>query len=223
MQKLIDGIHKFQNDVVRPQKEFFGRLASGQSPETLFITCSDSRINPNLITQTAPGDLFIMRNAGNIVPNDGAPGGGEAATIEYAVSVLKVRDIIVCGHSHCGAIEALLDPNKTKKLPRVAAWLDHAEATREVMRQNYAHLSGPAAVNAAVQENVLAQIDSLRTQPSVAAALAAGGLRLHAWVYKIETGEVFAFDPAERQFMPVTRVRAPVAATDGQPKLLRAI
>ena len=207
MQKLIDGIHKFQNDVVRPDKEFFGRLANGQSPETLFITCSDSRINPNLLTQTGPGDLFIIRNAGNIVPADGAPVGGEAATIEYAVAALKVREIIVCGHTHCGAVVGLMNPKQVESLPRVSQWLQHAEATRRVMLQNYAHLTNDAELlNAAVQENVLTHIDHLRTHPVVAAGLSAGTLRLHAWVYKLDTGEVFSYDPTEHQFLPVSRV-----------------
>lgn len=223
MQKLIDGIHKFQNDVVRPEKEFFGRLANGQSPETLFITCSDSRINPNLITQTDPGDLFIIRNAGNIVPTNGAPVGGEAATIEYAVAALKVRDIIVCGHTHCGAVDGLMNPKKVESLPLVSEWLKHSEATRRVMVQNYTHLQGPELLNAAVQENVLTQIDHLRTHPVVAAGLSAGTLRLHAWVYKLDTGEVFSYDPAERQFLPVSKVTGAAVASDGQPKQLRAI
>ncbi len=223
MQKLIDGIHKFQTDVVAPKREFFGKMAKGQSPETLFITCSDSRINPNLITQTEPGELFIIRNAGNIVPTDGAPVGGETATIEYAVAALKVREIIVCGHTHCGAVDGLMNPSKLEGLPKVSQWLNHAETTRRVMLQNYKHLTGPALLNAAVQENVLTQIEHLRTQPSVAAGLSAGTLRLHAWVYKIETGDVFSYDPRERQFLPLTAVRTPVPTADGEPKQLRAI
>ena len=218
MQKLIDGIHKFQNDVVRPQKEFFGRLANGQNPETLFITCSDSRIDPNQITQTKQGELFVIRNAGNFVPTEG---GGEAATIEYAVAALKVREIIVCGHTHCGAVDGLMNPKKLETLPRVAQWVQQAAATRQVMLQNYAHLTGPALLNAAVQENVLTQLDHLRTHPAVAAGLSAGTLRLHGWVYKIDTGEVFSYDPTERQFLPVNK--APQLAADGQPKQLRAI
>lgn len=223
MQKLIDGIHKFQNDVVRPEKESFARLAQGQTPETLFITCSDSRINPNLITQTDPGDLFIIRNAGNIVPPNGAPIGGEAATIEYAVLALKVREIIVCGHTYCGAIDGLMHPKKVESLPRVSQWLGHADATRQVMLKNYTHLTGPALLNAAVQENVLMQIDHLRTHPAVAAGLSSGTLRLHAWVYKIDTGEVFAYDPAQRQFIPLSKVAVAAVTADDQPKQLRAI
>ena len=104
MQKLLEGLHHFQQNIFSSQRELFERLAKGQSPETLFITCSDSRINPNLLTQTQPGELFILRNAGNIIPPYGAANGGEGATIEYAVAVLGVKDIIVCGHAHCGAM-----------------------------------------------------------------------------------------------------------------------
>ena len=110
MQKLIHGLHHFQTALFGSQRELFERLAEGQSPEVLFITCSDSRINPNLLTQTEPGELFILRNAGNIVPPYGAVQGGEAATIEFAVAGLGVKDIIVCGHSHCGAMKGLLEP-----------------------------------------------------------------------------------------------------------------
>jgi carbonic anhydrase len=205
MQKLIQGIHQFQHNVFRPQREQFEKLASGQSPETLFITCSDSRINPNLITQTEPGELFIVRNAGNIVPPHGPDAGGEVATIEYAVAVLKVKDIIICGHTHCGAMTAAIHPEKAKGLPRVTAWLSHAESTRQIIHDHYRHLEGDARINAAVQENVLVQLDHLRTQPVVAAGIAGGTVRLHGWVYKLETGEVFAFDPEQRQFLPLTQ------------------
>ena len=209
MQKLIQGLHEFQRSFF--ERDFFEGLAKGQAPETLFITCSDSRINPNLITQTAPGELFIVRNAGNIVPPHGPFPGGEAATIEYAVAVLKVKDVIICGHSHCGAMKALLHPEDVMSLPIVAHWLGHAEATRRIIAENYRHLEGHALLTATVQENVLVQLEHLRTQPSVAAALAAGGLRLHGWVYKIETGEVFAFDPDLRQFSTIKEASIPTA------------
>ena len=204
MQKLVAGIHNFQSQVVRSEPEFYARLADGQSPETLFITCSDSRINPNLLTNTRPGELFILRNAGNIVPAYGAANGGEGATIEYAVAALGVKDIVVCGHSHCGAMKALLDPTGLEELPAVRAWLGHAETTRRIMRENYVHLEAQPLVTATVQENVLAQLENLRTHPAVAARIARGALHLHGWVYKIETGEVFSYDHAVRQFVPLT-------------------
>src|SRR5690349_55453 len=123
MERIIRGIHQFQNNVFSTQRELFERLASGQKPEALFITCSDSRINPNLVTQTKPGELFIMRNAGNIIPPYGAANGGEGATIEYAVAALGIKDIIVCGHTHCGAMNGLLNLNKLTKMPSVVSWL----------------------------------------------------------------------------------------------------
>jgi carbonic anhydrase len=211
MQKLLQGIHHFQDNVFSSQRELFERLAEGQHPDALFITCSDSRINPNLITQTEPGELFIIRNAGNIVPPYGAANGGEGATIEFAVVGLGIQHIIVCGHSHCGAMKGLLHPESLKGLPMMAAWLGHAEATRRIARQKYEDRPAEALLNVAIQENVLVQLENLRTHPAVAAALAAGKLKLHAWVYKIETGEVFAYDPERGQFAPLTGISpAPV-------------
>jgi carbonic anhydrase len=203
MQRLLQGIHQFQREHFRPLQGLFEELSHGQAPETLFITCSDSRVVPNLITQTQPGELFIVRNAGNLVPPHGAANGGEGATIEYAVAALGVRDVILCGHSHCGAMRGLLAPEQLSGLPTVTAWLQHAETTRRIMRENYAHLEGNALLTATVEENVLVQLEHLRTLPSVAARLERGDLHLHGWVYKIETGEVFAYDAAAGQFAPV--------------------
>lgn len=204
MQKLVQGIHHFQSNIFRSQRELFERLADGQRPEALFITCSDSRINPNLITHTEPGDLFILRNAGNIVPPYGAANGGEGATIEFAVAGLEIRDIIVCGHSACGAMKGMLKPETLHDLPAMTAWLAHAEATRRIMRDKYRDRTGDALLMTAVEENVLVQIENLRTHPSVAAGLSCGKLKLHAWVYKFETGEVFAYDAERGEFVPVT-------------------
>src|SRR3954466_5068695 len=197
MQKIIDGVRRFQAGVFTRQRDLFEQLAAKrQSPHALFITCSDSRINPNLITQTEPGELFILRNAGNIVPPYGAANGGEGATVEYAVAVLGVKHIIVCGHWHCGAMQALLDPGgRRQDLPAVSLWFSHAEATRQIMREKYPHLTGLPLETRAAEQNVLVQIDNLRTHPAVAAGLARGDLSLHGWVYRIETGEVFAYAP----------------------------
>jgi carbonic anhydrase len=203
MHKLIAGVHQFQAEIFAARKRLFRRLEAGQHPEALFITCSDSRLLPNLLTQSKPGELFLLRNAGNIVPAYEEGIGGEAATIEYAVAVLKVSDIIVCGHSHCGAMTALLEPGGLTHLPAVSRWLRHAEPVRQHMREHYAHLSGDALLNVATQENVLIQIHALRTHPSVARALAENALNLHAWVYKFETGEVFAYSPEQGQFLPL--------------------
>ena len=214
MQKLVEGIHQFQNDIFSSKQGLFEGLANGQHPLALFITCSDSRINPNLLTQTEPGELFILRNAGNIVPPYGAVEGGEAATIEYAVSVLGVKDIVICGHSHCGAMGGLLDQSKLTKLPAVRSWLGHADSTHRIIEENYAHITEPAArLTATVEENVLVQLEHLRTHPTVAAALGRDALNVHGWVYKFETGQVFGFDPQQKQFVPVegTAFTAPEA------------
>ncbi|MBI1345585.1 carbonic anhydrase [bacterium] len=205
MQKLIQGIHQFRTEHFRPMQGLFEQLAKGQNPETLFITCSDSRIDPSLLTRSQPGDLFILRNAGNIVPAHGAVNGGEAATIEFAVAGLGVHDIIICGHSHCGAMRGLLNPETMTPFPAVASWLEHAETTRRIVRDNYTHLQGDRLITAAVEENVLVQLENLRTLPSVASRLVKGDLHLHGWVYKIETGEVFAYDTASGQFVPLAQ------------------
>ncbi|MCA8925044.1 MAG: carbonic anhydrase [Planctomycetes bacterium] len=207
MQRLVQGVHKFQSEVFGSRRELFERLAAAQKPEALFITCSDSRVDPTLVTQSEPGTLFELQNAGNMVPPYGAQlGGSSAATVEYAVSVLKVRDVIVCGHSHCGAMTALLQPREAlDNVPAVQSWLRHAETTRRIVQENYAHLACTPErhVMATVEENVLVQLENLRTHPSVAAALARGELNLHAWVYKFETGEVFAYDAQSEQFVPL--------------------
>jgi carbonic anhydrase len=209
MQKLIQGIHRFQETDFLPLQGLFEQLAKGQNPETLFITCSDSRIDPNLLTRSRPGDLFILRNAGNIIPPHGAGNGGEAATIEFAVAGLGVKDIIVCGHSHCGAMRALLQPELVASLPTVSSWLSHAETTRRIVRDNYGHLDGDRLLTATVEENVLVQLESVRTLPAVASRLEQGDLHLHGWVYKIETGEVFAYDLARGQFGPLAEYKFP--------------
>jgi carbonic anhydrase len=201
MQKLIEGIHQFQTKGFLPLQTLFEQLAKGQNPETLFITCSDSRIDPTLLTKAQPGDLFILRNAGNIVPPHGAGNGGEAATIEFAVAALGVKDIIICGHSHCGAMHGLLHPEKVASLPAVSAWLSHAEMTRRIMLENYDHLEGDRLLTATVEENVLVQIENLQTLPAVGSRLVRGDLRLHGWFYKIETAEVFAYDGGNGQFV----------------------
>ena len=156
MQKLIEGIHHFQQTIFDTEKRLFERLAQGQQPLALFLTCSDSRIDPSLLTQTKPGELFILRNAGNIVPPFGAVSGGEAATIEYAVAVLKVKDIIICGHSLCGAMDGLLHPGHLDGLSAVNNWLTYAQATGRIIEENYGHVTDKASrLTATVEENVL--------------------------------------------------------------------
>lgn len=218
MQRLVEGLHHFQREIFGSQRALFERLALGQTPETMFITCADSRIDPNLLTQTAPGELFIMRNAGNLVPPYN-PQSGEAATIEFAVVAIGVKDIVVCGHSHCGAVQAILDPPPPKDFPALTNWLSNAESTRRILLEKYPEADPRGLINIAIQENVLTQLENLRSHPAVASGLAQGKLKLHGWVYKIETGEVFGYDPEARQFRPLTLNRttdisAPPAARD---------
>lgn len=203
MDHLLPGIHQFHTQVYRKEQEFFAKLAGGQSPRVLFISCSDSRVDPTLITQAQAGELFVLRNAGNMVPPFGASNGGEAASIEYAVAALGVKDIVVCGHSQCGAMKALLNPSAVESLPLVRDWLRHAESTRRIMAENYGDLDGDALLATTVQEHVLMQIENLQTHPAVAAKQQRGELTLHGWVYGLETGEIHAFCSETSAFVPL--------------------
>ncbi|MER7847055.1 carbonic anhydrase [Kitasatospora sp. NPDC096077] len=183
MQDLTEGVARFQRDVFPAKAELFAHLATHHAPHTLFIGCSDARVVPELITGTEPGDLFVIRTAGNLVPAYGPEADGVAASIEYAVAALGVRDIVVCGHSACGAMTALAQGHDLSGAPAVAAWLRHADASR-------ARTAPGGDVPALVRQNVLAQLANLATHPSVARALAERKLALHGWVYDIPTGRV---------------------------------
>jgi carbonic anhydrase len=203
MQDIIAGIRTFQRDVYPQYRQLFEKLAAGQSPEALLITCSDSRIDPHLLTQAQPGQLFVLRNAGNLVPKYDGFVGGVAATIEFAVVGLRVPNIIVCGHSGCGAMKGLLHPETLENMPNVEDWLrHHAQPVREFLAQA-GRLGGPDELAQAIEVNVLVQLDNLRTHPSVADALAAGRVTLHGWVYDIASGEVRAYNEAWKQFGPL--------------------
>ena len=199
MKNLIAGYHRFHNEVREAKSELLSRLASGQSPETLFITCSDSRVVPALLTQSEPGDLFVIRNAGNLVPPYGAIAGGEQATIEYAVAVLGVKNVVVCGHSDCGAMKGLLAPESLKELPDVAQWLQLA---RPALLAAHAEEAPPdQRLNKAIEFNALQQLQNLRTHPAVARAVAQGALTLHAWVFDIGSGAVRNCDHGSQRFV----------------------
>ncbi|HED35320.1 MAG TPA: carbonic anhydrase [Gammaproteobacteria bacterium] len=200
MKAIIDGVLKFQKSEFNPRRNYYKALAKGQSPKTMMITCSDSRINPHAITQTDPGELFVLRNAGNIVPAHTVGGNGEAGTIEYAVSALGVEDIIICGHSHCGAMAGLLNLDALDDLPATRNWIKNAEATRCVVDHKCGHLKDEKLLLETVKENVLVQLNNLRTLPAVSAGLAMGTLRLHGWVYIIESGEVLSYSNTYKQF-----------------------
>ena len=204
MQQLVQGVHHFQKVGFREREELFARLQHGQEPEACLITCADSRIVPNLITNSEPGQLFIVRNVGNIVPCYGANNNDELAAVEYAIVELGVEDVIVCGHTGCGAMQALvksLEASGPSRTPLVMNWLRHADATLEIVREHYGHLEGKALVNAAAEENVLVQLEHLRTLPVIASRIPSGRVRLHAWMYKIDTGEVFYYESETGQFV----------------------
>jgi carbonic anhydrase len=181
----------------------------------LFITCSDSRIDPNLITQAEVGELFVIRNAGNIIPPYKATNGGEGATTEYAIQVLGIEHVIVCGHSNCGAMKALLKnmDSLAKEMPLIYDWLQYAEVTRRIVRENYLGLLGEELLEVTVAENVLAQLENLHTYPAIRAKLHRRELALHAWIYRIATGEVLAYDGVVHDFVaPQSRLSFPEPA-----------
>jgi carbonic anhydrase len=201
MTRIIQGVLDFQRRIFGKKRELFHELGKGQMPLALFITCSDSRINPDLLAQTQPGELFVLRNAGNIVPPYGAGHWAEAATIEYAIVQLRIKDVILCGHSKCGAMHGLLEPHDLAKLPSVAGWLAHA---KEVLpRVQSAGSSPEQQLKQAVEQNVLVQMEHLRSHPAVRDALAGRTLRLHGWVYHFEHGKVDAYDPLSGRFVPL--------------------
>jgi carbonic anhydrase len=214
VQKLEAGIHHFQATYFATNRERFEQLAeSGQRPETLFITCADSRVDPNLITNTGPGELFTVRNVGNIVPSAGRGlFGGVAAAIQYAVEVLEVSTVIVCGHTNCGAIDAALNPHTVKHLAFVSRWLEESYGISTLIQERYGYLAGEARATAAVEENVLIQLENLRSFDFIGRRLESGKLKMSGWVFKIATGEVFSYDPVTEQFVQL--------GVDGKPAVL---
>jgi carbonic anhydrase len=208
MQRLIEGVHKFQTDQFGNYQKLFRKLSQeGQNPHTLFITCSDSRVLAELITQSKPGDLFVVKNVGNIIPQSNVTGStnSTAAAIEFAVETLRVSDIVVCGHSQCGAMAAVLGglPSGTA-MPHLREWLKLAAPVREIIQSQYAHISDEAVrINTAGEENVLFGLENLHSYHCVQERLMDGTLRLHGWFFKIATAELFAYDPGTKQFLPL--------------------
>ncbi len=203
MKKLIEGIQRFKAGYFQAHRDLFEQLSHGQHPRILFITCSDSRIDPNLITQTDVGELFIIRNAGNLIPPFGAANGGEGASIEYAIAALNIQQVIVCGHSHCGAMKGLLKLNSLQEnMPLVYDWLKHAEATRRLVKENYPNVEGEELLAITTAENVLTQLENLQTYPVIRSRLHQGKMTLHGWIYHIESGEVLEYDPVIHDFVP---------------------
>lgn len=203
MEKLYKGIHKFQQSFFKKEEEFFRRLSKGQTPEVLFITCADARVDPNLVTQSRPGELFILRNVGNIIPPCDAikDKTSVAAGLEFAVLGLRVTDIIVCGHSNCGAIELLSkDVKQLDGMPHLQEWVRFAAPAKNMIDSYYSHETPERKSRITEKENVLVQLRNIQTYPFVAAALEAGKLFLHGWYYDIGAGEVFAYNPATDEF-----------------------
>lgn len=206
MQKLEAGIHHFHANYFASNRELFEQLSeNGQRPETLFITCCDSRVVPTLITNAAPGELFIIRNVGNLVPTEDVrvAGGGVSAAIEYAVEVLEVGNIVVCGHTQCGAIDAILHPERIQHLPFVRGWLAGSSRIPKLIEERYGALEGEARKTAAVEENVLLQLENLRGFDFLAKRLNDGRIKINGWVFQISTGLVFDYDPISGQFVPL--------------------
>ncbi|WP_455242323.1 carbonic anhydrase [Petrachloros mirabilis] len=209
MEKLVKGFLKFRTEVFGKKKALFTRLSKTQAPRALFITCSDSRVDPTLLTQTDPGELFILRNAGNMVPPYGHMQGGSTATIEYAMAVLKVPHIIVCGHTDCGVMKAVLHPEEVSDLPAVKEWVGQAETARRLMHEYYVDISGKESLIKTTQENVRVQLDHLKTHPSVMLQLRRGQVDLHGWVYSISTGDVWVYDFKTERFTSLLNNETP--------------
>ena len=217
MPHFAAGVIKFQNEVYPQKKELFEKLSKGQAPEALFITCSDSRIETAMITQTDPGELFICRNAGNIVPPHMTHTGGMTASIEFAVAALNVPHIVICGHTECGAMKGAMDPDGLDGLPHVKEWLGYSKAAVAVVDQ-LSWEDDEQRMQLLLEQNVILQLQHLKTHPSVAARLAKGDLKLHGWVYDIKTGDVNAYNESQNCFESVdVHYAKEVAAIVGSP------
>lgn len=208
MDQLIRGYQRFRSEVFPRHRHRFQLLAQSQQPHSLFITCSDSRVDPSLILQTDPGELFICRVVGNLIPAYGSSLGGVSAAIEYAVTVLGVQRVVVCGHSDCGAMRAFLNPERLQSLQAVESWLAHASPAISAAQAAYAHLEGDEFLEALIKENVISQLRHLKTHPSVTRRLPEGNLNLHAWYYDIGQGLVSSYDEESRSFVSLDELAA---------------
>ncbi len=219
MQHLLDGYARFRAEVFPKRASLFQDLAEHQKPSTLFITCADSRVVPDMILQTNPGDLFICRNAGNIIPPYGETHGGVSATIEYAVRSVGVSNIILCGHSNCGAMKAVLSGKKHDTMPTVDSWLHHSHSAFQLLESEtpqHQRWTEKERLRALTRANVVSQLHHLRTHPSVAAGLTRGSLSIYGWVYEIHSGEIQNFNSQLGRFLSLdTDMPTPVA----QPRL----
>jgi carbonic anhydrase len=203
--KLLQGVKSFTSDIFPERKEAYERvMRDGQSPHTLFITCADSRIEPAAITQSEPGEIFVSRNIGNLIPAYGEMMGGISAVIEYAVAALEVKQVVICGHSDCGAMKALLNPAQTVNLPTVRSWLRNAEAALSVTQAIQDNSDMNLVLNSLIEQNVLLQLNHLRTHPSIAGRLALRKLGISGWVYDIARGTVNIYNDSSAKFEPLS-------------------
>ncbi len=201
LNRIRDGVLHFREQVFPTHRVLFEGLEDGQYPAVMFITCADSRVDPSLITSSPPGTLFVLRNAGNLIPAFHPSSGGEAATVDYAVRALGVRHVVVCSHSGCGALTHLVS-GRAGDTP-MDRWLVHAHPIRDAVHRHYPEAEGDELIEAAAFLNALGQLDNLRTHPAVARAEEAGELKLHAWMYEIGTGTILAYDEAKAGFLPL--------------------
>lgn len=216
MKKLVQGIIEFRKNLRPESRERFARLALGQSPDTLFIACSDSRVAANVFASTEPGDMFVVRNVGNLIPSCGKNGlstadESEAAAIEFATMTLHVKDIVVCGHSDCGAMHALLAGREKVNAPNLRAWLRHGEPSLTRLPEVSKDLS---RVNQLSQQNVLQQIENLRSYPVVRERLAKHQLKLHAWWFELSTAMVYSYRESEGKFVVIDEAEAERTLSD---------
>jgi carbonic anhydrase len=205
MDRLIEGHKRFLAEVFPGRRDQFHLLSEGQAPEWLFITCSDSRVLPDLILGTGPGDLFITRNAGNVVPVHSHEVDGVTATIEYAIEVLKVKSAILCGHSDCGALKAAINPTGLERMPKAKRWLSHVEAAFQHKQPLNSADGEHAELASLIRGNVVAQLANLKAQPAVQRAVAEGRLTVHGWYYDILSGRIEEYDESDRRFVPLAR------------------
>lgn len=206
MQQLIDGYARFRSTIFPQQSSLFERLAKGQQPQALFIGCSDSRVVPEMVMQCEPGVLFPSRSVGNLVPPPTETASGVAATIEYAVRVLKVPDVIVCGHSDCGAMKGILESEKLESLPAVRSYLQHAGPSSKWLTRLLKETSSlpfEQKLRLLTEANVIVQVQNLRMHPAVDEALKKNAVRVHGWIYDIATGSLQQFDSEQGCFRPV--------------------
>ncbi|MDP2168476.1 MAG: carbonic anhydrase [Thermodesulfovibrionales bacterium] len=208
MDKLYKGIHKFRESYFRQERDFFSQLSRNQSPDVLFITCSDSRVDPNLITQSKPGNIFIVRNVGNIVPpyDSIKDKSSVGAALEFALLELKVADIIVCGHSNCGAMGALMrEEGYFLNMPNLKDWLRLSSPAMDIVKDCHPACSGEDVQKIIEHENILIQLENIQTYPFIFDALKEGSVALHGWYYEIGTGEVWSYNTITEQFDIITR------------------